>query len=94
MQINWVIPYGVRIPEGWAMPEDIGGRFVKGEDAVPRDQGPRPRAPMPVPDVEIDPADLRYVSGYIFPFHFQHPVTGKPTTEAARNARLKPLGTD
>ena len=94
LQINWVIPYGVRIPEGWAMPEDIGGRFVKGEGSVPRAQGPQPRAPMPVPDIPVDPEDLRYVSGYIFPFHFKHPVTGQETTEAVRNARLKPLGAD
>ena len=94
LSINWVIPYGVRIPEGWAMPEDIGGRFVKGEASVPQTQGPRPEAPMPVPDIPVDPDDLRYVSGYIFPFHFKHPVTGKETSEAVRNARLKPMGAD
>ena len=94
LSINWVIPYGVRIPEGWAMPEDIGGRFVKGEASVPRTQGPRPEAPMPVPDIPVDLDDLRYVSGYIFPFHFKHPVTGKETSEAVRNARLKPMGAD
>jgi hypothetical protein len=94
LSIKWVIPYGVRIPEGWAMPEDIGGRFVKGEASVPQTQGPQPRAPMPVPDIPVDPDDLRYVSGYIFPFHFKHPVTGKETNEAVRNARLKPMGAD
>ena len=94
LSIKWVIPYGVRIPEGWAMPEDIGGRFVRGEESVPSTQGPRPQAPMPVPDIPVDPDDLRYVSGYIFPFHFKHPVTGKETTEAVRNARLKPIGAD
>jgi hypothetical protein len=29
-----------------------------------------------------------YPSGYIYPIHFVHPVTGKPTSEAARNAKL------
>jgi len=91
LSILWVIPYGVRIPEGWAMPEHIGGRFVKGQGSVPQNQGPQNRAPMPVPDIELDPNDLRYVSGYIFPFHFNHPVTGKPTNEAVRNAKLKPM---
>ena len=33
--------------------------------------------------------DTQYPSGYIYPFHFKHPVTGKPTTEARRNAKLK-----
>jgi hypothetical protein len=30
-----------------------------------------------------------YPSGYIYPIHFVHPVTGKPTSEAKSNARLK-----
>ena len=80
LSIKWIIPYGVRIPEGWTMPEHIGGRFV-------RDEGPRPDVPPPQPDIPLDPADLRYVSGYIFPFHFRHPVTGRETSEAVRNAR-------
>ncbi|MHB8105011.1 MAG: nuclear transport factor 2 family protein [Dehalococcoidales bacterium] len=33
--------------------------------------------------------DTQYPSGYIYPFHFVHPVTGKPSTEAKRNAKLK-----
>jgi hypothetical protein len=58
---------------------------------IPQPGAPRPSIPPPQPDIPIDPADLRYVSGYIFPMHFKHPVTGKPTTEGMRNARLKPL---
>jgi hypothetical protein len=91
LSIKWVIPYSVRIPNGWTMPEHIGGRFIKGPGSVPQDQDERRQPPMPVPDIEVDPDDLRYVSGYIFPFHFNHPVTGKPTGEAVRNARLKPV---
>ena len=34
-------------------------------------------------------SDARYPSGYIVPFHFKHPVTGKKTGEAKRNASLK-----
>jgi hypothetical protein len=48
-------------------------------------QAERPRLS---PDEWAD-YDTEYPSGYIYPFHFAHPVTGKPTTEAARNARLK-----
>lgn len=91
LSIKWVIPYSVRIPEGWIMPEQIGGLFVKGEAPARRSEGPGPEAPFPQPDIPVDPADLRYVSGYIFPFHFKHPVTGKETSEGVRNARLKPL---
>jgi hypothetical protein len=83
LTIKWIIPYGVRINDGWIMPEDIAGPMLKGSSA--------PGGPMMVPDMPMDPNDLRYVTGYIFPFHFTHPVTGKPTSEAKLNARLKPL---
>jgi hypothetical protein len=85
LSINWVIPYGVRISEGWIMPEDIAGPMLKGASA--------PGAPRIVPDIPMDKNDLRYVTGYIFPFHFTHPVTGKTTSEATLNARLKPIKT-
>jgi hypothetical protein len=39
----------------------------------------------------LDKKDLRYVSGYIFPFHYPHPVTGKKTSENKQNAKLTPL---
>ena len=32
-----------------------------------------------------------YPSGYILPFHFKHPVTGKETSEAAHNAAMPPF---
>lgn len=85
LSINWVIPYGVRIKDGWIMPEDIAGPMLKG--------GGAPGAQQITPDVPMDRNDLRYVTGYILPHHFVHPVTGKPSTESARNARLKPLKT-
>jgi len=51
----------------------------------------------PVPGTEnmkLDPDvfaefETGYPSGYIYPMHFKHPVTGKETTEAKRNATLK-----
>ena len=33
--------------------------------------------------------DTQYPSGYIYPFHFKHPVTGMTTSENKYNARLK-----
>jgi hypothetical protein len=30
----------------------------------------------------------RYPSGYILPFHYKHPVTGKKTSEEERNAKM------
>jgi hypothetical protein len=84
LSISWLIPYGVRIRSGWISPEDIAGPLLSGK--------PIPGAPPMTPDIPMDKNDLRYVTGYILPFHFVHPVTGKPTGEASRNARLKPIG--
>lgn len=83
LSINWVIPYGVRISDGWIMPEDIAGPLLVGGSGDP-DAGA-------LPDIVMDKNDLRYVTGYILPYHFKHPVTGKPTGESKRNARLKPI---
>jgi hypothetical protein len=49
-----------------------------------------PKAQMNPPKSDQPPAniDTKYPSGYILPFHFVHPVTGKTTTEAGRNASL------
>jgi hypothetical protein len=41
------------------------------------------------PDIAPKGMDSRYPSGYIFPFHFKHPVTDKETSEARRNAALE-----
>jgi hypothetical protein len=76
LSIKWVIPYAVRIAGEWAMPEDVNRPYIKGEFRGPK------------PDVPIDMDDGRYLSGYIFPFHYRHPVTGKETSEAEKNARI------
>ena len=33
--------------------------------------------------------NTNYPSGYIVPFHFKHPVTGRKSGEAKRNASFK-----
>ncbi|MCX7911672.1 MAG: nuclear transport factor 2 family protein [Dehalococcoidales bacterium] len=86
LAIKWFIPYSITIKEGWVMPEETARRIINWE--APGQKLP----PMPAPDIPIDLSVLRYVSGYIFPMHFVHPVTGRPSTEASRNARLKPMG--
>lgn len=40
------------------------------------------------PDIPPGGMDSLYPSGYIFPFHFRHPVTRKETSETERNAKL------
>jgi hypothetical protein len=79
LSIKWVIPYAVRLAETWATPEDVNRPYY-----TEQWKGPKP-------DIPIDKADLRYVSGYIFPFHYKHPVTGRETSEKEKNARLKPV---
>jgi hypothetical protein len=83
LKIKWMIPYSVRIDEGWNTAEGVTAPFYKGGATF----GPKP-------DIPVDVTDLRYVSGYVFPFHYKHPVTGKGTSEGKLNSRLKPVKID
>ena len=71
-KIDWIIPLSIKIPA---------------ESMVAR-RKPRPRcSPIlkpPAPTILLSQGDPRFVSGYIFPFHYNHPVTGKPTSEGKR----------
>ena len=89
LQIYWFIPYSARI-ESWGVPEDIGRMIIESSERPAGEGDMR----FPPPDVPIDKSDLRYVTGFILPHHFPHPVTGKPSTEPKHNARLKPLKLD
>jgi hypothetical protein len=62
---------------GWVKPERVAAMDPKSKYFAPK------------PDLPPDSFDVKYPSGYIFPFHYKHPVTGKETTERARNAALK-----
>jgi hypothetical protein len=53
----------------------------------PPNSGDRPRIRLS-PDVWAE-YDTQYPSGYIYPCHYRHPVTGRETSEAKRNAALK-----
>jgi hypothetical protein len=46
LTINWVIPYGVRINNGWILPEDMAGPMLKGSSA--------PGATKIVADIPMD----------------------------------------
>ena len=75
LKIDWIIPLSIKIPsEQWTVVEDLG----KGIENFK----------APGADVPFVKGDPRFVSGYIFPFHYNHPVTGKPTSETAKNKKL------
>ncbi|MFC1820529.1 nuclear transport factor 2 family protein [Thermodesulfobacteriota bacterium] len=68
--------YNATPAEGWVKPE----RVIKIDQQ--RD--------LPVLEPDIPRTfSPRYPSGYIFPFHYKHPVTGKETTEGARNSSIE-----
>jgi hypothetical protein len=75
--LRLAILYGYRPLEGFVNRERIL------EVADPDFKGPPPGFD------KLDNVDPMYPSGYIIPFHFQHPVTGKKTSDEARNASLK-----
>jgi hypothetical protein len=76
LTIKWIINYDVAIPEsGRVAPEMIGDSVMN----------------FKAPDLDIpqSASDMHFLSGYIFPFHYPHPVTGQRTSEDVRNATLK-----
>jgi hypothetical protein len=82
LKINWQIPYTVTIPDDlWHWPDIIGERLA-GSSGVPGARVP------PKADIPFDPADPRFLAGYVLPYHYPHPVTGKPTSEGANNERV------
>ena len=73
--IRWNLNYTAPPGQGWVKPE----RLATGE--------PDRKAFRVTPDIFFD-RNPQYPSGYIPPFHFKHPVTGKETSEAKRNATI------
>jgi hypothetical protein len=75
LKVDWIIPLSIKIPEdAWIPPENMGKNIENFKG--------------PGPDIPPSSADPRFLSGYIFPFHYNHPVTSKPTSEGTRNSRL------
>jgi hypothetical protein len=73
--LRLMMHYSCPADKGWLSPEKIAAAEM-------------PREPMRLnPDIWAE-YDTEYPSGYIFPFHYKHPVTGKATSEAKRNAAL------
>jgi hypothetical protein len=77
LKLKWNPIYMVSPFQGWVKPERVA--------AIDTDQPRKSAAPDKPREIET-----RYPSGYIVPFHYKHPVTGNKTSEAQRNASLKP----
>lgn len=83
-KIKWIGVYSGTPATGWVKPERVA------KPGPPRKDDEE----IAVPDwwdsdLPARGIDYGYPSGYILPFHFNHPVTGKPTNEAERNARVR-----
>jgi hypothetical protein len=83
-KIKWVPFYSFSPENGWVKPERLAKKelLADGQTRFPDWWNP---------DLPGKGIDFSYPSGYILPFHFKHPVTGKESTEAKRNANLKGL---
>ncbi|MBN1191467.1 MAG: nuclear transport factor 2 family protein [Dehalococcoidales bacterium] len=78
-RIRWHMNFSAKPGEGWVKPERVAAMDPNAEF-----EGPKPD----VPDTRFA---LAYPSGHIFPFHFNHPVTGKKTSEEQKNETMKKL---
>ncbi len=77
-KIKWVPVYSGTPARGWVKEERLAKPRPPGEGAGGLPDWWKPdKPPKGIP--------YGYPSGYILPFHFKHPVTGKETTEEKRN---------
>lgn len=84
-KIKWVPLYSGTPAQGWVKPERLAKqRPARAGEARLPDWWKPDRPPAGI--------SYSYPSGYILPFHFKHPVTGKETTEAIQNASVKGVG--
>ena len=76
LRFTWALNYMARPGVGWVAPE----RLAPPDAPFIRD--------FPEPDVPPTSFDPRFPSGYIFPFHYKHPITGEKTSEEQLNTSL------
>jgi hypothetical protein len=83
-KIKWVPFYSFSPENGWVKPERLEKEeiIIDGQTKFPDWWNP---------DLPAKGIDFRYPSGYILPFHYKHPITGKESTEGKRNANVKGL---
>jgi hypothetical protein len=80
LKIKWVPVFSGTLEEGWVKPERRAkSKRVRNYSRVETEVW------HPAPE----PINYGYPSGYILPFHYKHPVTGKKTGEGKRNRKSK-----
>ncbi|MFA5310015.1 MAG: nuclear transport factor 2 family protein [Dehalococcoidales bacterium] len=82
-KIKWVPVYSATPATGWVKPERIA------KPQPPREGEEGNVGDWWQPDKPAKGIPYSYPSGYILPFHFKHPVTGKNTAEEKRNRKVK-----
>ncbi|MFC1921046.1 nuclear transport factor 2 family protein [Chloroflexota bacterium] len=82
LKIKWVPVFSGAPGKGWVKPERRSQGRPSSDTSGGFPEEWKPDGP---------PAGINYSypSGYILPFHYKHPVTGKETTEAMRNTNVK-----
>jgi hypothetical protein len=78
-KIRWAMNYMIRPDRGMVSPERLA--------AADRDF----KMTWPDPDIQPTHFNPSYPSGYIFPFHYPHPVTGQKTSEEENNRSVKDI---
>jgi hypothetical protein len=80
-KLKWVPLYQCVPEHGWVKPERLSKESAEtGTTKFPDWWRPN------IPSKGIK---YSYPSGYILPFHYKHPVTGKPTSEGLRNISVE-----
>jgi hypothetical protein len=76
-RIHWAMNYMMKPGPGLVAPE----RLAAADSEF--------KMTWPEPDIPPTRFDARYPSGYILPFHYKHPITGKITSEEKTNQSVK-----
>jgi hypothetical protein len=76
-KLSWALNYVARFGQGIVAPERLAAA------------DPNFKMTWPEPDELPTGFDPKYPSGYIFPFHYKHPITGKKTSEGQLNKTVK-----
>ena len=80
-KLKWVPVYHCQPENGWVKPERLSKQAMGSGEARFPDWWQ--------PDISSRGISFGYPSGYILPFHYKHPVTGKESTEGLRNAPVE-----